>query len=368
MEDLPDDILDNCVQQYLTFCHSAPKAERDPGPLKEMHLSRYKKLRTAFFRDNITSLTVKADLAKYVISVEYTYQNQALKDDTRLETVNRIKLSEMRKNRPKIEFNENDIVPMSASHNWQSVYGQNKLLSELEGAIHCVYYTYQHTKPAVGGRDAYDAFNSVLGPLGITVNYEWYTEAGNIHYYTGIPRFILDTPEWYELVKNSVDVLGLAASLPSSLVPKIEPTVSSSDTVKQDHGKIIDIFISYDTKDVERFQIPHVATLLEKYPGINHVYYWQKHASGSLLEYMEEYIKKAEVVLFFCSPHALKSKPVITERNLAFTLEKHRIPIFESIEQVWDVLKNERGVEHQGNVEEIVKKITQIIQLMINDR
>ena len=48
------------------------------------------------------------------------------------------------------------------------------------------------------------------------------------------------------------------------------------------------VFISYATKDSERFQIPIIAEKLMKCPGIKKVLYWEEHMRDDIIKYMND--------------------------------------------------------------------------------
>ena len=77
------------------------------------------------------------------------------------------------------------------------------------------------------------------------------------------------------------------------------------------------VFISYTTKDSERFQIPIIAEKLMKYPGIKKVLYWEEHMRDDIIKYMNDNVGKCDILLLFCSPNSLKSEPVEMEWQAA---------------------------------------------------
>ncbi len=125
---------------------------------------------------------------------------------------------------------------------------------------------------------------------------------------------------------------------------------------------MVKVFFSYATKDSEKFQIPKLAQLLKSKPGIEKVYYWEKHASGSIIEYMEKNVKAADTCVFFYSPVAKFSKPLQMERDMAVYQDKHIIPIFMDINDVPEIIKIMSGVNtNKKTAEKIVDEIYRLI-------
>jgi hypothetical protein len=64
----------------------------------------------------------------------------------------------------------------------------------------------------------------------------------------------------------------------------------------------------------------------------------------NIFEYMDENLGKCDVMLLFCSPHALKSKPVTKEWTAADSMEIPIIPVFFSPDHIPPLLKSRLGV------------------------
>jgi len=122
------------------------------------------------------------------------------------------------------------------------------------------------------------------------------------------------------------------------------------------------IFISYATKDVELFKIKEIAEILTRYREIEDVLYWQEDMQDNIIKYMSENVNKCDVMLLFCSPNALKSKPIEKEWTAADMMNKPIIPIFVKPDHIPPLLKTRLGIEfdtfdQQKTIEEIYNLI-----------
>ncbi|MBD3351611.1 MAG: TIR domain-containing protein [Candidatus Lokiarchaeota archaeon] len=108
------------------------------------------------------------------------------------------------------------------------------------------------------------------------------------------------------------------------------------------------IFISYETTDVDRFQIKKLVEMLEEQSDIvEKVYYWQRDTrlGEDFKDYMKDRIKKSDIVLFFCSENALQSRPVLQEIDYTEAYDKNPIPIYEDRQFIPEEIKSRRGLE-----------------------
>jgi len=149
-----------------------------------------------------------------------------------------------------------------------------------------------------------------------------------------------------EIIKNKI-IFSPSAVSPISTIPT---------------SKKILIFISYATKDADWYKIKEISTALTNYNEIKKVLYWQEDMKDNIFEYMDENLGKCDVMLLFCSPSALKSKPVIKEWTAADSMEIPIIPIFFSPDHIPPLLKSRLGFQFiPFEFEENVKKIFELI-------
>ena len=135
------------------------------------------------------------------------------------------------------------------------------------------------------------------------------------------------------------------------------PSVSKISTSKE-----LLIFISYATKDADWFKIKEISESLTTYKDIKKVLYWQEDMQDNIFEYMDENLGKCDLMLLFCSPHALKSKPVIKEWTAADSMEIPIIPVFFSPDHIPPLLKSRLGIQFiPFELEENIKKIHDLI-------
>ena len=122
------------------------------------------------------------------------------------------------------------------------------------------------------------------------------------------------------------------------------------------------VFVSYATKDADWFKIKEISKTLTTYNDINKVLYWQEDMKDNIFEFMDENLGKCDVMLLFCSPHALKSKPVTKEWTAADSMEIPIIPVFFSPDHIPPLLKSGLGIQFVPfEFEQNVKKIHDLI-------
>ncbi|MBN1213840.1 MAG: TIR domain-containing protein [Candidatus Lokiarchaeota archaeon] len=130
---------------------------------------------------------------------------------------------------------------------------------------------------------------------------------------------------------------------------------------------MVNIFLSYSTKDAEYFKISDIAEQLELYSEIDEVYYWQEHLHDNISKYMNDYMEKSEVMILFCSKNSKNSHSVEDEWTTHDHHKKPIIPIFENLEDVPYKLQKNFGCEFTSlNFDNFIKKLYSIILKKIN--
>ncbi len=127
------------------------------------------------------------------------------------------------------------------------------------------------------------------------------------------------------------------------------------------------VFISYATKDKDRFKIAWIAEQLRDKQGIDEVLYWEAAAHGSIIDYMNKNVPRCDVFLLFCSQNTLSSKPIQTEWETAQYFGKKIIPIFQTLDHVPPLLQRLRGIlfrgtEQGGTLADLYREIISQIQ------
>ena len=122
------------------------------------------------------------------------------------------------------------------------------------------------------------------------------------------------------------------------------------------------IFLSYSTLDSEQYQIPMVASELEKDPLIDKVNYWEENSGENIVDYMERNLRISKVFLLFCSQNALYSLSVEDEWQAAFQLRKRGrmkiIPVYVNEEDIPLLLWPMLNVEYTRNdISEFLNKL-----------
>jgi len=109
------------------------------------------------------------------------------------------------------------------------------------------------------------------------------------------------------------------------------------------------VFISYATKDSNKFHIATIAERLTKYPEIDKALYWEEDMLDDIYKYMNENVGKCDVFLLFCSQNALNSEPIEMEWMAALKKKKKIIPIFIDEDDIPTLLSTRLGVQFKEN-------------------
>ena len=117
---------------------------------------------------------------------------------------------------------------------------------------------------------------------------------------------------------------------------KEEEVISSDSKLEEIHE--INAFLSYSTLDTEHFEIKKTAEILEQFPEITTVVFWEAYSSAYIVEYMEVTLRQTNVFILFCSENSMNSKAVRDEWQAAFQLRKKDlmkiIPVYEKEEYI----------------------------------
>jgi len=137
--------------------------------------------------------------------------------------------------------------------------------------------------------------------------------------------------------------------------------------------KELTVFVSYVTRDAEPFKIKEIANTLNKYERIKKVLYWERDTEDNIQKYMSDSLNDCDVLLLFCSPNALVSKPVEDEWTAANTMRKPIIPIFNDANDIPPLLKPRNGVRYnifdlQNNIDNIYELIIRKTEKLIIDK
>jgi hypothetical protein len=122
------------------------------------------------------------------------------------------------------------------------------------------------------------------------------------------------------------------------------------------------VFANYATKDEELFKVKEMAEVLTTYKNIADILYWQEDVEDNIIKYMSDNVSKCDVMLLFCSPNALKSKPIEKEWTTADIMNKPIIPIFIKPKHIPPLLKTRIGIEFDTfNQQETIEEIYNLI-------
>ncbi len=122
------------------------------------------------------------------------------------------------------------------------------------------------------------------------------------------------------------------------------------------------VYFSYARNDKNKFKLKDLAFSLERQLNIGKIYYWDKDFKGSRINYMNEGINEANVVLAFCGPATNQSFNMKDEIRAATTLRKPIIPIYLNKNDVPITIRTLRAIEFDAkNISRMAMKIvTQI--------
>lgn len=125
----------------------------------------------------------------------------------------------------------------------------------------------------------------------------------------------------------------------------------------------LSIFMSYTTRDSERFHVNEFAQKLSDYEEIIEVLYCEEDIHDDFIAYMNECVGKCDMFLLFCSERSIDSEFVGIEWRSALSLGKIIIPIFINKENIPPLLASLIGVKFNQN--DIESTITETYQLIL---
>ena len=127
--------------------------------------------------------------------------------------------------------------------------------------------------------------------------------------------------------------------------------------------KDILVFISYSSKDTDRFNIKKIAESLVSDDKIKRVFYYEGESYNDFIKYMNDNLAKCHVVLVFCSPNAIESEMVEKEWRTAEVLRKQIIPVFTKKEYIPPILRSYSGVLIDlFDIDKSIEEINTLIQ------
>jgi len=173
-------------------------------------------------------------------------------------------------------------------------------------------------------------------------------------------RKIVQLLEKSDIEGLKVNIEDIKSKLDSWTKDKEVTPVSTADiSIKKE----IIVFMSYVTKDAEAFKIKEIANSLDKYERIKKVLYWERDTEDNIQKYMSDNLGACDVLLLFCSPNTLVSKPVGDEWTAANAMGKPIIPVFTDDNDIPPLLTPKMGVKY--NIFDLQKNIAKIYELII---
>ncbi|TFF89277.1 MAG: toll/interleukin-1 receptor domain-containing protein [Promethearchaeota archaeon] len=117
-------------------------------------------------------------------------------------------------------------------------------------------------------------------------------------------------------------------------------------------------FISHSSRDFNYFEIDKVARMLEDYPEIDTIFYFEDRSGKDFVEDMNDNIKKSDFILLFCTPNAFESSKVNDEWHAAYASDKTIFPIFVDEKHIPIILSSKLGVRFKkGDTESFIKAV-----------
>ncbi len=185
-------------------------------------------------------------------------------------------------------------------------------------------FSYSKTIPSVVFQEIVEKTGGIPPDMVLSVILEM-IDKGDIdqHFISNLPIYDIMQTEFDE--KNIIDI--------------------DSTEMAEDFPENIVIFISYATKDTDRFQIKEIANTLTKFEEIKSVLYWQEDMHDNIFEYMNENLAKCDLMLLFCSQFALQSVPVRKEWTAADAINIPIIPVFVNVDDIPPLLRSRLGIQ-----------------------
>ena len=115
---------------------------------------------------------------------------------------------------------------------------------------------------------------------------------------------------------------------------------------------MIKVFFSYSEKERDKYSISKLAQLLESKPNIEIVYYWERDAKTSIIQYLDEKFPQSDICVFFYSADAVSSDAERPEQKMAISQAKHIIPVFMDPKDVPHVLRIQTGINANNKTPE----------------
>ena len=143
-------------------------------------------------------------------------------------------------------------------------------------------------------------------------------------------------PKAFEQEKELISFMKRESKEETIVQPPNHSTKSEKDNLV--------LFISYSTKDAEKYRINYIAEKLLEYEKVKKVLYWQEHMKDNIIKYMNDNLGRCDVMLLFCSKNALNSIPVEKEWTAAEALNKPIIPIFRESRYIPPLLSSRLGL------------------------
>ena len=181
----------------------------------------------------------------------------------------------------------------------------------------------------------------------------------------GISEDIIKTLEYtrQEIIKKRESII--FDEIIEDYTPKFAKVLKQTEEeilpIQEEKGILI--FLSYSTKDENKYGIKRIAERLTAYKNIENAIYWEEDMEDNMYEYMDENIGKCDVFILFCSPEALKSEPIKKEWTAADSLDKPIIPIFIKKEHIPPLLSSRRGIEY--DIFDIPNFISELYNLVL---
>ncbi|MFW9867938.1 MAG: toll/interleukin-1 receptor domain-containing protein [Candidatus Thorarchaeota archaeon] len=140
------------------------------------------------------------------------------------------------------------------------------------------------------------------------------------------------------------------------------PIKEEKEKAKISSMRKLSIYMSYPTEDADLFKINNIARELKTYDQIDQIFYYEGDSHKSFIQYLNENLRKSDVLLLFCSSNTSKSKFIDKEWVGADANNIPIIPVFLEHDFIPPLLKSRLGVQYNTpNPQKFIENIYTLI-------
>jgi tetratricopeptide (TPR) repeat protein len=119
------------------------------------------------------------------------------------------------------------------------------------------------------------------------------------------------------------------------------------------------LFVLYDPKDLERFQIPSFVEWIEKRLPLEEIFVYQRENQSVITadSYLTMNMANFDVILIFCSENLIQNQIAKFQIDNIYSLDKKMIPIFDNWDHIPPILRQVQNVEYTPKAQENFRNI-----------